>query len=36
MLIFIEGRKHPEYVPWTEVEQVDFHLPEAMYPPLDR
>jgi len=24
MLIFVEGRPRPEYVPWTDVEQVDF------------
>ena len=35
MLIFVEGRRRPEYVPWTDVEQVDFHRPQAMYPPLD-
>jgi hypothetical protein len=34
MLIFIEGRERAEYVPWTDVEQVDFHRPPAMYPPL--
>jgi hypothetical protein len=35
MLIFVEGRRRPEYVPWTDVEQVDFDRPQAMYPPLD-
>jgi hypothetical protein len=34
MLIFVDGRKRPEYVPWTDVEQVDFDRPPAMYPPL--
>jgi len=34
MLIFIDGRQRPEYVPWTDVEQVDFDRPPAMYPPL--
>ena len=24
MLVFIEGRQRPEYVPWTDVQQVDF------------
>jgi hypothetical protein len=24
LLIFIDGRQRPEYVPWTDVEQVDF------------
>jgi hypothetical protein len=34
MLIFVDGRQSPEYVPWTDVEQVDFARPPAMYPPL--
>jgi len=34
MLIFVDGREHPEYVPWTDVEQVDFDRPPEMYPPL--
>lgn len=34
MLIFVDGRQHPEYVPWTDVERVDFDRPPAMYPPL--
>ena len=34
MLVFVKGRQQPEYVPWTEVEQVDFDRPPAMYPPL--
>ena len=34
MLIFVKGRERPEYVPWTEVEQVDFDRPPAMYPPV--
>jgi hypothetical protein len=33
MLIFIDGRQGPEYVLWTDVEQVDFHRPPSMYPP---
>ncbi len=32
MLIFVEGRQRPEYVPWTDVERVDFDRPPAMYP----
>ncbi|HEV2856518.1 MAG TPA: hypothetical protein VHC97_27270 [Thermoanaerobaculia bacterium] len=32
MLIFADGRRRPEYVPWTDVEQVDFDRPPAMYP----
>ncbi len=34
LLIFVDGRQRPEYVPWTDVEQVDFDRPPAMYPPL--
>ncbi len=34
MLIFVDGSERPEYVPWTDVEQVDFDRPRAMYPPL--
>ena len=33
MLIFVEGSQRPEYVPWTDVEQVDLNRPPAMYPP---
>jgi len=36
MLIFVKGRERPEYVPWTDIEQVDFDRPPAMYPPLAR
>jgi len=25
ILIFVDGRERPEYVPWTDVEQVDFN-----------
>lgn len=34
MLIFVDGGQRPEYVPWTDVEQVDLDHPPAMYPPL--
>ncbi len=34
MLVFVDGHQRPEYVPWTDVEQVDFDRPPAMYPPL--
>ena len=30
MLIFIDGRERPEYVPWTEVEQVEFDRPPVI------
>lgn len=34
LLIFIDGRERPEYVQWTDIEQLDFHRLPAMYPPL--
>jgi hypothetical protein len=34
MMIFVDDGQRPEYVPWNEVEQVDFDRPPAMYPPL--
>ena len=34
MLIFVDGRERAEYVPWTDVEQVEFNRPPLMYPPL--
>ncbi|HVS00149.1 MAG TPA: hypothetical protein VMW27_26215 [Thermoanaerobaculia bacterium] len=34
LLIFVDGSQRAEYVPWTEVEQVDFARPPEMYPPL--
>jgi hypothetical protein len=36
MLIFVDDRQRPEYVPWTDVEQVVLDRPPAMYPPLGR
>jgi hypothetical protein len=33
LLIFGAGRQRPEYVPWTDVGQVDLDRPPAMYPP---
>jgi hypothetical protein len=36
MLIFVDGRERAEYVQWTDIGQVDFHRPPAMYPPLSR
>lgn len=30
LLIFVDGRQRPEYVPWPDVEQVDFDRPPAM------
>ena len=34
LLVFVDGRERPEYVPWSDVEQVDFDRPPAMYPPF--
>ncbi len=34
LLIFIDGGKAPEYLPWPDVEQIVFERPAAMYPPL--
>ncbi|HET9215611.1 MAG TPA: hypothetical protein VFR18_01455, partial [Terriglobia bacterium] len=35
MLIFVEGRKQPEYVRWAEISEIQFDRPPAMYPPLE-
>jgi hypothetical protein len=32
MLIFVAGRERPEYVPWAEVQRLDFDRPPAMFP----
>ena len=34
MLVFVDGRPSPEYVPWTDVQQVEFDRPPEMYPSL--
>jgi hypothetical protein len=34
LLVFVDGRERPDYVPWTDVEQVDFDRPPAIYPRL--
>ena len=34
MLIFVEGRERPEYVPWIDVEQIDFERVAEVYPPF--
>jgi hypothetical protein len=36
LLIFVDGLQRPEYVPWTDVEQVALDRPPAIYPPLGR
>jgi len=33
MLIFVDGSERPEYVPWTDVQQVDFDRPPETYLP---
>jgi len=33
MLIFVDGSQRPEYVRWTDIEQVNFQRPPSMYPP---
>jgi hypothetical protein len=30
MLIFVEGRERPEYVPWSDVAAIDFHRPAQL------
>jgi hypothetical protein len=32
MLIFVDGGRRPEYVPWIDVEQVDLDRPPETYP----
>jgi hypothetical protein len=34
MLVFVEGGPRPEYVPWTDVEQLHFDRPPATYPAI--
>ena len=34
VLIFVDDRERPEYVPWTDVAQVDFDRVPAVHPPL--
>jgi hypothetical protein len=34
MLVFVDGRERPEYVPWSDVERVAFDRPPATFPPL--
>jgi hypothetical protein len=33
MLVFVDGSERPEYVLWTDIEQVDFDRPPSMYAP---
>jgi hypothetical protein len=34
LLVFVEGPERAEYVPWVDVERVDFARPSAIYPPV--
>jgi hypothetical protein len=34
LLIFVDGRESPEYVPWTDVERIDLDPALAIPPPL--
>jgi hypothetical protein len=27
LLIFVDGSQRPEYVPWADVERIEFHRP---------
>ncbi|HUO86811.1 MAG TPA: hypothetical protein VM617_05430 [Thermoanaerobaculia bacterium] len=33
LLVFVDGQERPEYVPWADVERVDFDRPPARVPP---
>ena len=34
LLVFVDDGAPPEYIPWIDVEQIDFERPVAMYPSL--
>lgn len=34
ILIFVDGRAYPEYVPWNDVQRIGLDRPASMYPPL--
>jgi len=34
LLIFVDGDQRAEYLPWTDVERINFDRPPEMYPPL--
>jgi hypothetical protein len=34
LLIFVEGHERPDYVPWTDVERIDFDRPPTIFPPI--
>ncbi len=34
--IFFDGDQRPEYVPWTDVQQVDFDRPPEPFVPSNR
>jgi hypothetical protein len=33
MLIFVNGARQPEYVTWSDIQQIHFERPLSMYPP---
>jgi hypothetical protein len=35
MLVFVEGRRSPEYVPWAEIERIDFDRPAPPRPAVE-
>jgi len=35
MLVFVEGGRQPEYVPFAEVSRIDLERPRAMYPRVE-
>ena len=36
LLVFEAGKERPTYVPWDDVDRVDFDAPKASYPPARR
>jgi hypothetical protein len=36
VLVLVDGRQRPEYVAWSDVQQISFTRPSAMYPPVGR
>ena len=33
LLVFVGGRERPAYVPWADIERIDFNRPSAVYSP---
>ena len=36
LLVFADGQERPAYVPWTDVQRIDFDRPPTMYPPVGK